>query len=146
MDTFQLKVISSDRVFYEGRCKQLIIPAPDGQKGILPHHENMIIAVEIGELHLQDEEGNWITASVSKGFAEIMNNRVSVLVNTAESPEEIVLRSSSGRSKVFRNTSCRRHRLQELWQDFVHRRKKTGGFNKRGRGFSGKAPSPFKSL
>ena len=50
MDTFQLKVISSDRVFYEGRCKQLIIPAPDGQKGILPHHENMIIAVEIGEL------------------------------------------------------------------------------------------------
>ena len=31
MDTFQLKVISSDRVFYEGRCKQLIIPAPDGQ-------------------------------------------------------------------------------------------------------------------
>ena len=34
----------------------------------------MIIAVEIGELHLQDEEGNWITASVSKGFAEIMSN------------------------------------------------------------------------
>ena len=95
MDTFQLKVISSDRVFYEGRCKQLIIPAPDGQKGILPHHENMIIAVEIGELHLQDEEGNWITASVSKGFAEIMNNRVSVLVNTAESPEEIDVRRAT---------------------------------------------------
>ena len=56
MDTFQLKVISSDRVFYEGRCKQLIIPAPDGQKGILPHHENMIIAVEIGELHLQEKK------------------------------------------------------------------------------------------
>lgn len=152
MDTFQLKVISSDRVFYEGRCKQLIIPAPDGQKGILPHHENMIIAVEIGELHLQDEEGNWITASVSKGFAEIMNNRVSVLVNTAEDPEEIesdvrqkpksVLRSSSGRSRVFRNTSCRRHRLQERWQDFVHRRKKTGGFNKRDGAFLEK-PRPL---
>ena len=32
MDTFQLKVISSDRVFYEGRCKQLIIPAPTDRK------------------------------------------------------------------------------------------------------------------
>ena len=35
MDTFGLKIIASDRVFYEGRCKKLIIPAADGQKGIM---------------------------------------------------------------------------------------------------------------
>ena len=35
MDTFGLKIIASDGVFYEGRCKKLIIPAPDGEKGIL---------------------------------------------------------------------------------------------------------------
>ena len=95
MDTFQLKIISSDRVFFEGRAKKLIIPAPDGQKGILPHHENMVIAVEIGELHFCDVEDKWVTASVSKGFVEIMNNRVSVLVNTAESPEEIDVRRAT---------------------------------------------------
>ena len=27
MDTFGLKIIASDGVFYEGRCKKLIIPA-----------------------------------------------------------------------------------------------------------------------
>ena len=113
MDTFQLKVISSDRVFYEGRCKQLIIPAPDGQKGILPHHENMIIAVEIGELHLQDEEGNWITASVSKGFAEIMNNRVSVLVNTAESPEEIDVRRATEAKERAQEQLRQKQSIQE---------------------------------
>lgn len=101
METFFLKVISSDKKFYSGRCRQVIIPAPDGQKGILPHHENMVIAVEIGELHLQTEEGEWITAAVSKGFAEIMNNRVSVLVNTAERPEDIdVKRAEEARERA----------------------------------------------
>lgn len=28
MDTFGLKIIASDRVFYEGRCRKLVIPAP----------------------------------------------------------------------------------------------------------------------
>lgn len=89
METFFLKIISSDRVFYEGRCQNVILPTEDGQFSVLAHHENMVIAVEIGELHLKTPEGEWITAAVSRGFAEIINNRVSVLVNTAEKPEEI---------------------------------------------------------
>ena len=89
METFSLKIISSDKIFYEGPCQYLIVPAPDGQKGVLPHHENMVIAVDPGELHFKTQDGEWVTAAVSMGFAEIMNNRVSVLVNTAEQPEDI---------------------------------------------------------
>ena len=98
MNTFYLKVISSDKVFYEGRCEYLIIPTPEGQKGVLAHHENMVVAVEIGELHLRTDKGEWITAAVSKGFAEIMNNRVSVLVNSAERPEEIDIKTYQART------------------------------------------------
>lgn len=58
MDTFGLKIIASDRVFYEGRCRKLVIPAPDGEKGILPNHENMVIAVKIGMARMEIEEGN----------------------------------------------------------------------------------------
>lgn len=89
METFSLKIISSDKIFYEGPCQYLTVPAPDGQKGVLPHHENMVIAVDPGELHFKTLDGEWVTAAVSMGFAEIMNNRVSVLVNTAERPEDI---------------------------------------------------------
>ena len=61
MDTFGLKIISSDRVFYEGRCRKMIVPVPDGGgMEILPHHENMVIAVVIGEAMLQFEEGEWV--------------------------------------------------------------------------------------
>lgn len=89
MDTFYLKIISSDKIFYQGHCESLIIPTPDGELGVLAHHENMVVAVEIGELHLKTDGGEWITAAVSRGFAEIINNRVSVLVAAAERPEDI---------------------------------------------------------
>ena len=49
MNTFSLKVIACDRVFFDGRCKQVILPLEDGQKAIQAHHENMAFAVEVGE-------------------------------------------------------------------------------------------------
>ena len=68
---------------------------------MLAHHENMVVAVEIGKLRLQTKEGEWIEAVVSKGFAEIMNNRVSILVNSAERPEDIdVLRAREAKERA----------------------------------------------
>lgn len=89
MDTFGLKIIASDKVFYEGRCRNLIIPAPDGEVGLLPHHENMVIAIEVGIARMEVEAGEWNEIAVGTGFAEIVNNRVTLLVDTAERPEDI---------------------------------------------------------
>ena len=92
MDTFGLKIIASDKVFYEGRCRKLIIPAPDGEKGILPNHENMVIAVTVGIGRMEAEEGKWQEVALGGGFAEIVNNRVTLIVDTAERPEDIDVR------------------------------------------------------
>ena len=64
MDTFGLKIIASDGVFYEGRCKKLIIPAPDGEKGILANHENMVIAVNVGVAHMSLDGEDWKDSAV----------------------------------------------------------------------------------
>lgn len=101
MDTFFLRIIASDKIFFEGRCKNVILPTTDGQIGILAHHENMIIAIEIGEIRLQTAEGEWMNAAVSKGFAEVINNRLSVLVNTAERPEDIdIIRAREAKERA----------------------------------------------
>lgn len=42
MSTFWLKVIASDHTFYNGNCEMLVVPAHDGEFGILPHMEAMI--------------------------------------------------------------------------------------------------------
>lgn len=90
MNSFYLKVISADKVFYEGRVRSLIVPAIDGAKEILSHHENFLIALDDGELKIQElEDSPWHVAVVGKGFVQIANNRVTVLVETAEKPEDI---------------------------------------------------------
>ena len=50
MNTFSLKVIACDKVFYDGRCAQVVLPLHDGLKAIQAHHENMVFAVEVGEI------------------------------------------------------------------------------------------------
>lgn len=90
MATFYLKIISSKRIFYEGPCYCLIIPAVDGEKAVMAHHEEMIIAMKEGELRMQTEEnGEWIRAVVTNGFCQLANNRGTLLADTIERPEEI---------------------------------------------------------
>ena len=86
---FTLRVIVSDKIFYDGKCIQLIIPAADGAMGILANHENMVVAVTNGDMRIQTEDGSWIEAAIGTGFAQISNNRAMVLADTAERPEEI---------------------------------------------------------
>ena len=108
MDTFGLKIISSDRVFYEGRCRKMIVPVPDGGgMEILPHHENMVIAVAIGDTKLQFEEGEWVDVAVGTGFLEIVNNRVTMLVQTAEKPEDIDARHAQEQKEYAEETARR---------------------------------------
>ena len=89
-NTFSLKIISANRVFFTGRCQSVIVPGYDGQKEVLAHHENMVIAVNEGEMRfLPEGEEEWQYAVVGIGFIEIVNNRVTLLVESVERPEEI---------------------------------------------------------
>lgn len=116
MDTFGLKIIASDRVFYEGRCRQIIIPAPDGEKGILPNHENMVIAVTVGDARMEVEKGKWVDIAVGAGFMEIVNNRVTMLVDTAERPEEIDIR----RAEEAKERAEEQLRQKQSIQEYYH--------------------------
>ena len=50
MNTFSLKVIASDKVFFDGKCGIIIVPALDGEQAIMSHHEDMVIATREGEV------------------------------------------------------------------------------------------------
>lgn len=89
MDTFSLKIIAINKVFYEGNAKQLIFTAADGLVGILAHHENAVIAVNVGEVKIQTAEDQWITALSGTGHIQIDHNCAVMIVDTVEYPEEI---------------------------------------------------------
>ena len=87
--TFYLEIVTPERTFFAGRALSLILPALDGQMGVMAGHEPMVTAVESGVLQFRGEDGQWHFAAVSRGFAEMMPEYVILLVATAEYPSEI---------------------------------------------------------
>ena len=98
MSTFNLHVVALDRVFYDGPCDTLTIPAVDGEKGILAGHEPMVMAITAGEMRF-NADGQQHTAAVGCGFAEITGDKVVVITDFAQKPEEIDIEHAE-RAKV----------------------------------------------
>lgn len=89
MSGFYMRVLASDHVFYQGRVEAVTLPGDDGERTVLAHHADSIISIREGELRFRDVEENWHEAIVGLGFAEMINNRLTILVDTAERPEDI---------------------------------------------------------
>ena len=115
MNTFSLKVIACDRVFFDGRCEQVVLPLYDGEKAIQAHHENMVFAVEIGEIRITDETGEEIVGVTGTGFAQIINNRAMVIVDTCESPEEIDVRRAEEAKERAQEQLRQKQSIQEYY-------------------------------
>ncbi len=89
MNTFTLRILACDRVFYEGECQVIVFPAYDGEMAIMAHHEQMTSTVEIGQIRFKLPDDKWMEAVVSDGLIEVNNNKVNIIVYSAEKPEEI---------------------------------------------------------
>lgn len=89
MEAFQVNILAADRPFYEGPCESLTVPTNTGLFGVLAHHCNVICAIVPGILRYQLPGEPARFAAVSAGLMKVENNRVLVLVDTAERPEDI---------------------------------------------------------
>lgn len=89
MKIFSLKILASDRVFFDGRCKMVILPAMDGQLGVLANHGDMVVGLSMGEIRIQKEDDTWETALIGTGIMQDINNRMIILTEFAEHPDEI---------------------------------------------------------
>lgn len=91
MKTFKLHLLGADRLFYEGECTSVIVPAVDGQVGILADHSNLITAIVPGELTftIPGEQPLTTTVAVAGGLMKVEDNDVMILVDYVLRPDEI---------------------------------------------------------
>lgn len=87
--SFRLQVMSVNGTFYDGKASEIILPCIDGEYAILADHEELILAIYTGKMIIRDSIGDRTVAIVGNGSAQIANNRVIVLVDTCEKPEDI---------------------------------------------------------
>lgn len=85
---FTLKIITPDRVFYEGSASMVEFNTTEGEIGIYKKHVPMTVIVSPGILTITEAEGTK-EAALHAGFAEILQDEVVILAEIIEWPEEI---------------------------------------------------------
>ena len=112
---FQLEIITPNDPFYKGSAESVILPAIDGEYGVLAGHEPVVTAIEPGTArYLVD--GEWKEVVVGQGFAEIMPDYAIMLVSTAERPDEI----DRARAERAKQRAEERLRQQQSIQEYYH--------------------------
>ena len=81
--SLKIRVITPDRIVWNTSGDEVVLPSTTGQLGILTSHIPLMTSLEIGTLRVKVGE-NWKPIIVLGGFAEVLDDEITVLVNGVE--------------------------------------------------------------
>jgi F-type H+-transporting ATPase subunit epsilon len=107
--TFPFRLVTPTGIVFEGDAAEVSAIGPLGEFGILPEHINFITSLVPGVLEARLPDGTAMHWVVSGGLAEVKDSVLTVLANSAESPERIDSAAAAAEvqqaDEVFSNTS-----------------------------------------
>lgn len=84
MAEFTFRLVTPQRVVFEGPVVSIQAPGSEGYLGVLAHHAPLITTLKEGRLEMRDPSGRVTAYHVTGGFLEVSNNRASALADSAE--------------------------------------------------------------
>lgn len=87
--TIQLEMVTPERVALQAEAEMVVLPAFEGEMGVLPGHAPFLVMLNPGEVRVTAPGGEKKFYAVAGGFAEIQSAKVSVFAETAELAGEI---------------------------------------------------------
>jgi len=88
MAEFELEVLQPERVFFKDKVEMIVVRAIDGEIGVMAGHEPIVTPIGIGKLRIK-KDGKWREAAIAGGILEVNQNKVVILSDAVEWPEEI---------------------------------------------------------
>lgn len=104
---FDLEIITPEGVEFEGKVESVTVPGAMGRFQVLYNHAPIISELEIGVIKFNDSRDNEMLYATSGGFAQVLDNKVSIIVETAE---------ESGTIDVQRALAAKKRAEEELAQ------------------------------
>jgi F-type H+-transporting ATPase subunit epsilon len=86
----QLTIVTPERSLVNEPVDELQLPGAEGYLGVLPGHAPLFTELKVGELSYR-KGTSWTSLAVAWGFAEVFQDQVRVLAETAERANEIDL-------------------------------------------------------
>ena len=75
----QLKIVSPEKVEYDGAAERILVPGTMGQFEILNDHAPIISTLQKGTVEYVNKEGK-TSLGIQGGFVEVQKNKVSLCV------------------------------------------------------------------
>ena len=83
-----LEIVTPERALVSEQVDEVQLPGSEGYFGVLPGHTPLLATLQVGELWYRvGQEKHYL--AVAFGFAEVLPDRVTVLAQIAEKPEDI---------------------------------------------------------
>src|SRR5215469_14386583 len=87
-DTFQLEIVTPDKLVVKDTAEEMQIPGKNGYLGILPGHAPLISELGVGQISYRNGSETHHLC-VAWGFAEVLPDKVTILAETAERGEDV---------------------------------------------------------
>lgn len=98
--TFRLEIISPDRIFYTNDVLMVEYNTVEGEVGVYAEHIPMTQIIAPGRLIITEENGQ-MTAALLSGFVEITPDKVTILAEAVEWPQNIdIARAERARDRA----------------------------------------------
>jgi F-type H+-transporting ATPase subunit epsilon len=99
-DKIRLRVVTPSRLVLDEEVDEVTAPGELGEFGVLPNHIAFLSTLVPGELSYK-QGATKVTLAITGGYAEVLDNVMTVLASSAEFPEEIdVARSQQAKAQA----------------------------------------------
>ena len=120
---FRLEVIAPDRVFYDNQVEMVEYNTTEGEVGVYANHIPMTQIIAPGEMIITEAENSKKHAALHTGFVEIEGDKVTILTEAVEWPENIdVKRAEEAKIRAERRLSGDSQELDVLRAEMALKR------------------------
>jgi len=101
MATLTFEVVTQERTVVLTDVEYVLLPGIEGSFGVLARHQPLMASLDLGVLEFGPRHGKRRKIALSGGFAEMRDNKLTVMAHTAELAEEIdVLRARQAQKRA----------------------------------------------
>jgi F-type H+-transporting ATPase subunit epsilon len=88
LSSMLLEIVTPERKVYAKEVSMVIVKGVEGELGILPNHIPLVTGLKVAPV-IAKQGNNAETIAVNGGFLEVRKDKVVILAESAELPEEI---------------------------------------------------------
>jgi F-type H+-transporting ATPase subunit epsilon len=80
----KVEVVSTHAAVWSGEASSVVVPAANGELGILTGREPVLAVLREGTVRITPTDGELVTVDVTEGFVSVDRDNVTVVLESAE--------------------------------------------------------------